>query len=59
MYNGSTTPADFVAPVTTLGAVTMLPATGVNNITSIAIAVFVGLVVWAAIYVYKTRRATV
>lgn len=56
MYNGSITPADVAAPVSALGAVTMLPATGVSNLTAIAVGVFVGLIVWAVVYVLKTRR---
>ena len=57
MYNGSITPADIAAPTTALAAVTMLPATGVSNMVSLAVGIFIALVIWAFVYAVKTRRA--
>ena len=41
------------APVVTVGTVAMLPATGMNLLTSVAVSLGAGLVTWGVVYVLQ------
>lgn len=56
MYDNSTLGASVIPPVVATGTVAVLPATGVDFITTLAIAVAAGLVAWGSVYFYKTVR---
>ena len=42
--------------VTVVGTAAALPQTGASSVTSIAAALFAGLVVWGVVYYYRTVR---
>lgn len=51
-------PGTSVAPVAvTTGGVAVLPQTGVDFLSSVALAVTAGVVVWGVMYYYKAIRA--
>lgn len=52
MY-GEVQGSSIVPPAVATGTVAVLPATGADVITSLAVAVGAGLVTWGAVYLYK------
>lgn len=52
MY-GEVNGSSIVPPVVATGSVAVLPATGADVLTTLAIAVGAGLITWAALYYYK------
>ena len=49
-------PAAVVPVVTAAGTAAMLPETGASSVTSIAAALFAGLIAWGVVYYYRTVR---
>ena len=46
-----------VPPIVASGAVTVLPATGADTITTLAGTVAIGLATWGALYMYRHLRS--
>lgn len=58
MYTESTLTSGVVPPLVTTGTIAVLPATGTDTITTLAIGVFAGLSAWAIIYLYTTKHVS-
>lgn len=56
MYTESTLTSGVVPPLVTTGTIAVLPATGADTITTLALGVFAGLSAWAIIYLYTIKR---
>lgn len=56
MYTESTLTSGIVPPIVTTGTIALLPATGADTITSLAVGVLAGLTAWAIIYLYTTKH---
>ena len=56
MYGEGNSVSTIAPPLTTMGTVTLLPATGADPVTSIAISIAAGLVVWGAAYLIQAIK---
>lgn len=55
MYGEGNSVSTVAAPVVSGGTVAMLPATGANFLTTIAIALALGLIVWGLGYLIQSK----
>ncbi len=58
MYTNASLAGNLVPPAAAVGTVAVLPNTGVESITTVAVALFIGLCVWAIIYFYRLRQVS-